>query len=248
MTERTSDRAVGSLPSISHSFELDPCAVLGVEQGATLEEMRDAYREKAKKHHPDRGGDEWAFRVVARCFEILSSARVMSHAVRDASHDARGPARPGTARREPAPAEWLRPGVRDPSLDPMRTVDVEVFVVRYELSNPADLLFMPHEDMSLCCCLNIAWPSAEAGSFESTGRDASDVPRLLSEVFEEMPMRTKALSSWSSARDESFEGWLSYPTAVHAWESFRQFHETLSRRGLGVNQWTREMLVPRGGR
>ncbi len=48
------------------SFELDPHHVLGVSAQATLEEIRAAYREKAKRYHPDEGGEDWTFRILAR--------------------------------------------------------------------------------------------------------------------------------------------------------------------------------------
>ena len=63
-----------------HSFQFDPAAVLGVAADASLQEIRDAYRQKSKKHHPDLGGDEWAFRVVARAYEVLTTARVVGRA------------------------------------------------------------------------------------------------------------------------------------------------------------------------
>ena len=56
-----------------HAFSLDPRTILGVSPGASLEEIHEAYREKSKKHHPDRGGDEWAFRMVARAYEVLKA-------------------------------------------------------------------------------------------------------------------------------------------------------------------------------
>jgi hypothetical protein len=56
-----------------HSFSLDPRTVLGVGPDASLEEIHEAYRAKSKKHHPDRGGDEWAFRMVARAYEVLKT-------------------------------------------------------------------------------------------------------------------------------------------------------------------------------
>ena len=56
-----------------HSFSLDPRTVLGVGPNASLDEIRDAYRTKSKKHHPDLGGDEWAFRMVARAYEVLKT-------------------------------------------------------------------------------------------------------------------------------------------------------------------------------
>jgi hypothetical protein len=39
---------------------MDPYEVLGVRQGATAEEVAAAYREQAKRWHPDRGGGEQA--------------------------------------------------------------------------------------------------------------------------------------------------------------------------------------------
>lgn len=56
-----------------HSFSMDPRTVLGVGPDASLDEIRDAYRAKSKKHHPDMGGDEWAFRMVTRAYEVLKT-------------------------------------------------------------------------------------------------------------------------------------------------------------------------------
>ena len=56
-----------------HSFSLDPRTVLGVTSTASLDEIREAFRSKSKKHHPDLGGDEWAFRMVARAYEVLKT-------------------------------------------------------------------------------------------------------------------------------------------------------------------------------
>ena len=54
--------ARGKQPVSFFSFELDPLHVLGVSAEATLEEIRAAYREKAKRYHPDKGGEDWTFR------------------------------------------------------------------------------------------------------------------------------------------------------------------------------------------
>jgi curved DNA-binding protein CbpA len=56
-----------------HSFSMDPRTVLGVGPDASLDEIRDAYHAKSKKHHPDMGGDEWAFRMVTRAYEVLKT-------------------------------------------------------------------------------------------------------------------------------------------------------------------------------
>ncbi len=47
--------------------------VLGVGPNASPDEIQDAYRAKSKKHHPDVGGDEWAFRMVVRAYEVLKT-------------------------------------------------------------------------------------------------------------------------------------------------------------------------------
>jgi hypothetical protein len=54
-----------------HSFSLNPRTVLGVGPDASPDEIRDAYRTKSRKHHPDLGGDEWAFRMVVRAYEVV---------------------------------------------------------------------------------------------------------------------------------------------------------------------------------
>jgi DnaJ-class molecular chaperone len=44
---------------------------LGVAENATPEQVKRAYRSKAKKHHPDKGGDEQEFASVAAAYEVL---------------------------------------------------------------------------------------------------------------------------------------------------------------------------------
>jgi len=50
---------------------MDPKKILGVGANATKEEIQRAYREKVKKHHPDLGGDAWAFQQVQEAYETL---------------------------------------------------------------------------------------------------------------------------------------------------------------------------------
>ena len=55
--------------------EVDPYEVLGLEQGATWDEIREAYRRLAKKHHPDMNpGDRasgYFFKQVGDAYERL---------------------------------------------------------------------------------------------------------------------------------------------------------------------------------
>jgi DnaJ-class molecular chaperone len=46
--------------------------ILGVSPTATADEIKSAYRKQAQAHHPDKGGDEEAFKAVGKAFEVLS--------------------------------------------------------------------------------------------------------------------------------------------------------------------------------
>ena len=46
--------------------------VLGVSKNATKSEIKKAFREKSKQHHPDKGGDEATFKKVSSAYEVLS--------------------------------------------------------------------------------------------------------------------------------------------------------------------------------
>jgi DnaJ domain len=69
-----------------HSFSLDPRTVLGVGPDASPDEIHDAYHAKSKKHHPDLGGDEWAFRMVTRAYEVLKTTATIPTAQVRAAH------------------------------------------------------------------------------------------------------------------------------------------------------------------
>ena len=51
---------------------MDYYAILGLQRGASPEEIKKAYRSLAMKHHPDRGGNETKFKEVAQAYEFLS--------------------------------------------------------------------------------------------------------------------------------------------------------------------------------
>lgn len=46
--------------------------LLGISQDASQEEIKRAYRRKARELHPDAGGDEEAFKEATRAYEVLS--------------------------------------------------------------------------------------------------------------------------------------------------------------------------------
>jgi len=55
-----------------HGMDDDLYSLLGVPSTATVEEIRNGYKEKALLHHPDRGGDPFQWTRIARAYETLS--------------------------------------------------------------------------------------------------------------------------------------------------------------------------------
>lgn len=45
--------------------------ILGVNENATQEEIKKAYRKKAVEHHPDKGGSEEVFKKIASAYDVL---------------------------------------------------------------------------------------------------------------------------------------------------------------------------------
>lgn len=52
---------------------MNPYSVLGIGRNADEEEIKKAYRDKAKKHHPDRGGDEEEFKNIQKAYEEIKN-------------------------------------------------------------------------------------------------------------------------------------------------------------------------------
>lgn len=46
--------------------------LLGIQKDATDKDIKKAYRKKALKEHPDKGGDEEKFKEITRAHQILS--------------------------------------------------------------------------------------------------------------------------------------------------------------------------------
>lgn len=74
---------------------------LGVAPDAGLEVIRAAYRNAAKRAHPDTGGDRAAFERIQRAYDILADD------VRRARYDATGEVDDGPAAREAQEASTL---------------------------------------------------------------------------------------------------------------------------------------------
>ena len=87
-----------------HSFSLlDPAELCwGVSHAASTEEIHEAYRLKSKKHHPDLGGDEWAFRMGARAYEDLKTTTIATSSKPYTSEETGAESGPCRARRTEA--------------------------------------------------------------------------------------------------------------------------------------------------
>ncbi len=227
------------------SFEIDPLKVLGVTAEASLEQIRDAYRQKAKKFHPDAGGEEWAFRILSQAYELLCSARV----VRAAHFESPAPPPRAAPRPRPEPsAETIHPGIHDKDVAPSRIVAVEHLCVRY-LWDDASYLWLgqgvPDDQRFLSCSLNLSWPDAARLDRDLPIADGARILSALSEIFDSMILSTRVVSSRSRIEDDRFSGWLSYSSFDRSWKAVQSLHSSLRARGLGLRHWSRDLFLPR---
>ena len=232
---------------MQYAFSLDPLEILGLSDKASLQELRDAYREKAKHYHPDRGGDAWAFRLVSKAYEILCTARVAGHA---ATENAAPPAprepplRPTSTNAADLPSERTRTGIRDTVDHPSKLVDVEMFLLRYAITDPMQILLGTSEDRTLSCNLNVSWPGkAHARNWVADNEEF--ILGLVLKAFAPLAKKTRAIGSQSQSENGRFSGWLSYPNEEKVKDALQYLHKAFRAQGLGIDQWTREMILPR---
>ena len=231
----------------SFSFEIDPQTVLGVPANATLEQIRDAYRQKCKVFHPDAGGEEWAFRVVVQSYEMLSTARVM-RATR--SEPARGSAAPAQAapRSSQPSAETVRGGLHDENVPLARILGVEHLCVRYLWEDAAYLWLnqkQSDEERFLSCSLNLSWPDQGSAGTASAGKETASIILALNEIFDHMIVSTRVITSRCHSDDDKFAGWLSYSSFDRSWKALKYLHDAVRSRGLGLRQWSRDLFIPK---
>lgn len=55
------------------TLSIDPYKILNVTRRATYQEIRRAFRELAKEHHPDVGGDEEKFKQIVYAYTVLTN-------------------------------------------------------------------------------------------------------------------------------------------------------------------------------
>ena len=216
-------------------LDLDPLTVLGLARGASAQQIRDAYRDKSKKYHPDHGGDEWVFRIVARAYELLSGHG--SSGSGDIIHvPVKGEA-PDTGR--------VRAGVHDRKIDPTRIVAIETLWVRYEVGDVLALMSGPHSDRDVSGSLRLTWPDPALDLVPPGAKEVAKTLKAVQSAFDEARKKTKPKDSKAQADESHFEGWLSYPSGPLASTAFKVVHAGLLARGLGVRQWTRDLLMTR---
>jgi hypothetical protein len=232
----------------SLSFDIDPYKVLGVSREATLQQIRDAYRQKAKRYHPDSGGEDWAFRIVVQAFELLSTARVV-RATRQEPSAAR--VAPTTSGRVEPRSETVHSGLYDRDLPATRIIAVEHLCVRY-LWDDVDFLGITQKssasDRFLSCSLSLTWPDPQLGDEVHAETESEEILKAVSETFERVVATTKASSSRSSIDHGRFTGWVSYGDFDTSWKSLKTLHEELRKHRLGLRHWSRDLFIPRNWR
>jgi hypothetical protein len=211
----------------------DPHEVLGLSQGCSPEELRDAYRKKSKKHHPDGGGDEWAFRVVVWAHESLTQRLERDRMVAMA--------------RETPDVGRIRQGIQDKGVDPTRLVHIEVIWLRYEVDDVMGLLAEKKsgESRNLSGSLAITWPGEDVNIPPSQIPNVAKILNALNAAFDDLRARTSTTLFQSRIEDNRFSANLGYATGKLAYEAFKHLHNNLRARGLGVKQWTRDVTLPR---
>jgi hypothetical protein len=115
-----------------------------------------------------------------------------------------------------------------------------MFLLRYAVTDPVQLLLGTSRDRTLSCNLNVAWP----GKARPDAHDDALVA-ILSKVFAPLPKKTRAIGSQANAEEGRFVGWLSYATEDQVKDGLQALHKALLAAGLGMDQWTREMILPR---
>jgi hypothetical protein len=234
-------------------LQIDPHTVLGLDRDASLDAIHEAYRRKSKKHHPDLGGDEWAFRIVARAYELLTQRdqaqprKPFVPRPGDRYHfdDSELDPDPGPMHDWAAETERVRAGVRDRDVPPTRMVLVEVLWLRLEVADIYALLDR-REASSFSGSLHLSWPDPEAGVEQPVDpEELHAVLGRLAIVFDQIRARPGVLNARSQSDRGRFDAWLSYHSGRDAWTAFTALRPLLKSGGLGVRQLTRELTIPR---
>ncbi len=236
-----------------HHFPFDPRAVLGVSAGATAEEIHDAFREKSKKHHPDMGGDEWAFRIVARAFEVLQATAdgdpappspVAAATSAPWTSSAAGPGFFFTQERFPfnfgsGGGDETDADVETRAEPPGIFQQVEVELIWIRFATAAE----DAEGSTLSVCMVVSWPLRSAVARAAEYADLGATLRWVIDAFD-VARQSGPLAARPRIEDGQFVGWLSFPDVPAAQSAFLRLRDALRRRGLSVHLQTRDEIIP----
>ena len=217
---------------------------------ASLQEIRDAYKQKAKRYHPDAGG----------------RGMVVSHpgaGLRDAQLGAR---RPRHARSNPPAATSSRAASQAASghrVGPCRNSRHRrrTRLVWSASSSSACAISgttpsisgspsaRPDEDRFLSCNLNLSWPdqgvAERAETIQRSGGDPGDAARRLRPDDH----HRRGWSHRGRARTKTaLPAGCPIPTSTVPGNPSTRCTSCLRARGLGLRQWSRDLFIPRGWR
>jgi hypothetical protein len=107
------DLLAGRLTAVRQNADVDPHAVLGLDPGASPEEVQRAYRTLAKRFHPDRAGEAAGELMIS----INAAHDLLLGRLEDGHGNADGAATAPERKPEPEPpveiaGDWLPPAVR----------------------------------------------------------------------------------------------------------------------------------------
>ena len=250
-----------------HHFPFEPREVLGISAEATVDEIRDAFREKSKKHHPDLGGDEWAFRMVLRAYEVLKSTA--GGPLNGPSAEAPAWPRPDTAsgffsqgrfpfgagawagaaaatatedepqvEPEPEPEPEPRPQAGAPGV--FQQVEVELIWIRFAMTGPPS---EAAEGSTLSVCMVVSWPLRSLVARTAEYANLGETLRHVIDAFDEV-RKSGPLAVRSRIEDGQFVGWLSFPDVLTAQSAFLILRDGLARHDLTVHLQTRDEIIP----
>jgi len=117
--------------------------------------------------------------------------------------------------------------------------------VRYEADHVWLITDQRNDQRLLSCCMNITWPEATLKESPESIPHSSVVLKSLNDVFAAVVKATSPINSRSAVLEGRFSGWISFPNNEKAQAAFDQIRENLHQNGLVVNQWTRDLIIPR---
>lgn len=85
----------------------DPYQVLGVERGASAEQIKIAYRKLAHQHHPDKGGDVAKFKEVNEAYQKVKDGKPPEPAPENIWENIRRRQNPFNQQSQPRHNPWM---------------------------------------------------------------------------------------------------------------------------------------------